>query len=99
MEIEHEELGIEDLFLQDKDEKIEILITIPDRGKFKAYVTPVTYGQTKKIERKSEEEVANGERFTSEELDWLPAGVLKGVAEKIMDLSGLGISNEDIQVF
>ena len=45
MEIEHEELGIEDLFLQDKDEKIEILITIPDRGKFKAYVTPVTYGQ------------------------------------------------------
>lgn len=110
MEIEHEELGIEDLFLQDKDDKIKIHINIPDRGKFKAYVTPVTYGQTKKIERKSEEEVAeyvltnhffkgDGERFTSKELDLLPAGVLKGVAEKIMDLSGLSISNEDIQVF
>lgn len=110
MKIEHEELGIEDLFLKDNDEKIQIIITIPDRGKFKAYVTPVTYGQTKKIERASEEEIAeyvltnhffkgDGERFTSGELDLLPAGVLKGVAEKIMDLSGLSITNEDIQVF
>ena len=53
MEIEHEELGIEDLFLQDKDDKIEILITIEGIGKFKAYVTPVAYGDIKKIETKS----------------------------------------------
>ena len=110
MEIEHEELGIEDLFLQDKDDKIEILITIEGIGKFKAYVTPVAYGDIKKIERKSEDESAeyvltnhlfkgNGEQFTSKELELLPAGVLKGVSEKIMDLSGMNISNEDIKTF
>jgi hypothetical protein len=110
MEIEHEELGIEDLFLTDKDDKIKIIITIEDRGDFKAYVTPVSYGEIKKIERASEVEIAdyvltnhffkgNEERFTSKELELLPAGVLRSVAEKIMELSGLNISNEDIKTF
>ena len=110
MEIEHEVLDIEDLFLSGKDKKTRIKITIEDRGEFQALVTPVTYGQVKKMGRTSEEKVADyvlsnhffkmsEETFTVEELNMLPAGVLKGVVEVIMKLSGLNITDEDIKVF
>ena len=111
MEIEHEELGIEDLFLQDKDEKIPIKITIKDKGDFKAYVTPISYGQIKKLERTADESEmvdyilknhffkSDKTKFTVEEMNLLPAGVLKGVSETIMELSGMNISNEDIKTF
>ena len=110
MEIEHEVMDIEDLFLTGKDKKTEIIITIDGKGDFKALVTPVTYGQIKKIKTTDEEEITeyvltnhfykpNGEKLTSKELELLPAGVLKTVADVIMELSGLNISDEDIQVF
>lgn len=110
MEIEHEVLDIEDLFLTGKDKKTTIRITIEGRGEFQALITPVTYGQVKKLGRTSENEVAdyvltnhffkmNEETFTVEELNLLPAGVLKGVVEVIMKLSGLNITDEDIKVF
>lgn len=110
VEIKHEEMSIEDLFITEKDQKIKIIISIENRGDFRAYVTPVTYGQTKKLNRMSDDQIAeyvltnhffksDGNLFTSEELELLPAGVLKGVSETIMELSGLNISNEDIQVF
>lgn len=110
MEIEHEVLGIEELFLSDKDDKIPILIKVEDTGEFKAHITPVSYGQIKKIERKPEEEIAeyiltnhffksDESKFTNEELDLLPGGVLKGVVEKIMALSGMDISHEEIKSF
>ena len=110
VEIEHEVMDIEDLFLTGKDKKTEIIITINGRGEFKALVTPVSYGEIKKLDKMSEEEIANyvltnhffkpnGENLTSSELDLLPAGILKAVSETIMKLSGLDISNEDIQVF
>jgi hypothetical protein len=41
----------------------------------------------------------NEETFTVDELNLLPAGVLKGVVETIMKLSGLNIKDEDIKVF
>ena len=110
MEIEHEVLDIEDLFLTGKDKKTTIRITIEGRGEFQALVTPVTYGQVKKLGQTSENEVAdyvltnhffkmNEETFTVDELNLLPAGVLKGVVETIMKLSGLNITDEDIKVF
>ena len=110
MEIEHEVMDIEDLFLTGKDKKTEIIITIEGRGDFKALVTPVTYGQVKKLETTDEAEITeyvltnhffkpNGDKLTSKELDMLPAGVLKSVSDVIMELSGLKISDEDIQVF
>lgn len=111
VEIEHEVLDIEELFLSGKDKKTQIIITIEGRGDFKAYVTPVTYGQIKKMGRTSDEnEIADyvlqnhffkmsESKFTVEELDLLPAGVLKAVVETIMDLSGLNITEEDIKRF
>ena len=110
MEIEHEVLGIEELFLEGKDKKVDVIIDIPDRGRFKAIVEPVTYGQVKKMERWSEKEIedyilsnhlykADGENLTNAELDLLPAGVLKAIAEKIMSLSGLDLSDEDVKRF
>ena len=110
VEIQHEEMSIEDLFITGKDTKTKIIITLPDRGDFSAYITPVTYGQVKKLDKMSEEEITeyvltnhffkpNGESLSSSELDLLPAGILKAVSETIMKLSGLDISNEDIQVF
>jgi len=41
----------------------------------------------------------NEETFTVDELNILPAGVLKGVVEVIMKLSGLNITDKDIEVF
>ena len=112
MEIEHEVLSIEELFLEGKDTNMRIIITIQNRGDFEAYVTPVTYGQIKKMQRTSDEnEIADyvlqnhffknkqGDSFTVEELNLLPAGVLKGVVEKIMDISGLNLTDEDIRTF
>ena len=110
VEIQHEEMDIEDLFINEKDKKIKIIISIEDRGDFRAYVTPVTYGQVKQLSRMNEDQVSdyvltnhffksNEDLFSAKELDLLPAGVLKGVVETIMDLSGLNITNEDIQVF
>ncbi len=110
VEIQHETMDIEDLFITGKDKKTEIIITIQGKGDFKALVTPVTYGQVKQLDKMSEEEVgdyvltnhffkSNESKFTKEELDLLPAGVLKAVSQTIMELSGLDISNEDIQVF
>lgn len=110
VEIEHEVMSIEDLFLTGKDKKTKIIITIPNKGDFQAYVTPVSYGQVKKLEKMNEEEIAdyvltnhffkpNGETLTESELELLPAGVLKGVAETIMDLSGLNTTNDNIRVF
>ena len=110
VEIEHEAMNIEDLFLTGKDKKTKIIITIEGKGDFQAQITPVTYGQIKNLDSMSEEEVAvyvltnhffkmDNTKFTSKELDYLPAGVLKSVAETIMDLSGLGITSEDIRVF
>ena len=110
MEIEHEVMDIEDLFLTGKDKKTEIIITVDGKGDFKAMVTPVTYGQLKKIKTTDEQEITeyvltnhfykpNGEQVTVEELDMLPAGILKSVADVIIELSGLKISDEDIQVF
>jgi hypothetical protein len=110
MEIEHEVLDIEDLFLSGKDKKTKIIITLPGKGDFQAYVTPVSYGQVKKLDRMSEEEIAdyvltnhffksNGDNLSASELELLPAGVLKGVAETIMDLSGLNTTNDNIRVF
>ena len=49
VEIEHEVLDIEDLFLTGKDKKTQIIITLEGKGEFKAYITPVTYGQIKKL--------------------------------------------------
>lgn len=109
MEIEYEERGIEDLFLQDKDEKIKIRITL-DSGDFCAYITIVTYGQAKQLGRMNEDQIAdyvltnhffkgNKEPFSVKELELLPAGVLKGVVETISELSGLNVTNEDIKVF
>jgi hypothetical protein len=109
VEIQHEEMGIEDLFIQDKDEKIKIRITL-DQGDFRAYVTVITYGQAKQLDRMNEDQVAdyiltnhffkgNEQPFSAKELELLPAGVLKGVVETIMKLSGLDITEEDIQVF
>ena len=110
MEIEHEVLDIEDLFLSGKDKKTKIIITIEGRGDFKAYVTPVTYGQIKRLRTTDENEIADyvlqnhffkadETKLTIGELDLLPAGVLKGVVETIMDLSGLNITGEDIKRF
>ena len=112
MEIEHEVLSIEDLFLDGKDTNMRILITIPNRGDFEAYVTPVTYGQIKKMTRTSDEnEIADyvlqkhffrnkqGDPFTVKELNLLPAGVLKGVVNTIMEISGLNLTDEDIRTF
>ena len=111
VEIEHEVMDIEDLFLTGKDKKTQIIITIEGKGDFKAYVTPVTYGQVKKLERTSDESEivdyilknhffkSNETNFTTDEIDLLPAGVLKGVAETIMELSGLNITNDDIKTF
>jgi hypothetical protein len=109
VEIEHEEMNIEDLFIHEKDEKIKICIKLK-RGDFTAYITPVTYGEIKKLQGMDEQEITdyvlsnhffkpNGENLIQKELDLLPVGVLKGVAETIMELSGLNITNEDIQVF
>ena len=109
VEIEHEEMNIEDLFIHDKDDKIKIRISL-SQGDFRAYVTVVTYGQTKQLDRMNEDQVAEyiltnhffkGDKqpFSAKELELLPAGVLKGVVETIMTLSGLDISNDDIQVF
>ena len=109
MEIEREERGIEDLFLQDKDEKIKIGIPL-DNEDFYAYVTVVTYGQSKQLERMNEEQIAdyiltnhffkgNKEPFSAKELELLPPGVLKGVVEIIVELSGFNVTSEDIQVF
>lgn len=111
MEIEHEVFDIEDLFLEGKDKITPIKITINNKD-FRAYVEPVTYGQIKKMERTAnEEEVAEyilqnhffrndkGDKFTVDELDLLPAGVLKAVGETIMDLSGLNITQDDIKSF
>lgn len=109
VEIEHEEMNIEDLFVHDKDDKIKIGIHLK-RGDFTAYITPVTYGEIKKLQGMDEQEITdyvlsnhffkpNGENLIQKELDLLPVGVLKGVAETIMELSGLNITNEDIQVF
>lgn len=111
VEIEHEVLDIEDLFLTGKDKKTQIIITLEGKGEFKAYITPVTYGQIKKLGRTTDENEiadyvlqnhffkADESKLTVEELDLLPAGILKGVVETIMDLSGLNISNEDIKTF
>lgn len=110
VEIEHEVMDIEDLFITGKDKKTKIIITLPGKGDFQAYVTPVTYGQVKKLDKMSEEEITdyvltkhffkpNGETLSSSELELLPAGVLKGVAETIMDLSGLNTTNDNIRVF
>lgn len=111
VEIEHEVLDIEDLFLTGKDKKTQIIITLEGKGEFKAYITPVTYGQIKKLGRTTDENEiadyvlqnhffkADESNLTVEELDLLPAGILKGVVETIMDLSGLNISNEDIKTF
>ena len=110
MEIEHEVLDIEDLFLSGKDKKTKIIITLPGKGDFKAYITPVSYGQVKKLDKMSEEEITeyvltnhffkgSGEKLSASELELLPAGVLKGVAETIMDLSGLNTTNDNIRVF
>lgn len=110
VEIEHEVMDIEELFITGKDKKTRIVISIEDRGDFQAYITPVAYGQIKKLGRMEEEEIAdyvlthhffktNGETLTTNELELLPAGVLKSVTEKIMDISGMGITNEDIRVF
>lgn len=110
VEIEHEVMDIEDLFITGKDKKTGIIITIEDRGEFQAYVTPVTYGQIKRLDKMSENEIAdyvltnhffktNGENLTESELELLPAGVLKGVVETIMKLSGLDITSDDIKTF
>jgi hypothetical protein len=110
VEIQHEEMSIEDLFITCKDTKTKIIITLPDKGDFSAYITPVTYGQVKKLDKMSEEEITeyvltnhffkpNGDNLTASELELLPAGVLKGVAETIMDLSGLNTTNDNIRVF
>ena len=110
VEIEHEAMDIEELFLTGKDKKTEIIITIEGRGDFKAFITPVTYGQIKKIQAKDENEIADyvlqnhffkadESKLTVEELDLLPAGVLKGVVETIMDVSGLNITDKDIKRF
>ena len=111
MEIEHEVFDIEDLFIEGKDKITQIKITI-DNKQFKAYVEAVTYGELKKMERTTDEKEIvdyilqnhffrneNGDKFTIEELNLLPAGVLKGVVEAIMDLSGLNITEEDIKTF
>jgi hypothetical protein len=110
VELKHEVMDIEDLFITGKDNKTKVIITIEDRGDFQAYITPVTYGQIKRLGKMEEEEVAeyvlthhffktNGETLTAYELDLLPAGVLKGVVETIMKLSGLDMTDEDIRVF
>lgn len=110
MEIEHEVLDIEDLFLTGKDKKTNIIITVEGRGDFKALITPVTYGQIKKLQTTDENEIADyvlknhffkpkGTGFTEEELDLLPAGILKAVVETIMDISGLNITDKDIKTF
>lgn len=110
VEIEHEVLDIEDLFLQGKDKKTQIIITIEGRGDFKAYVTPVTYGQIKGLRTTDETEIADyvlqnhffksdETTFTVEELDILPVGVLKEVVQTIMALSGLNISEDDVKTF
>lgn len=111
MEIVHEVMDIEDLFIKGKDNKVQIILTIEGKGDFKAYVSPVTYGQIKNIENTTDEVAiasyvlsnhffkGNGEAFTKKELDYLPAGVLKAVVSTIMDISGLNISDEDIRVF
>ena len=111
VEIEHEVLDIEDLFLKDKNEKTQIIITIEDRGDFKAYITPVTYGQLKNLGRSTDENEiadyvlqnhffkADKTKLSIDELNMLPAGVLKGVVETIMDISGLNITEEDIKRF
>ena len=110
VEIEHEVMDIEDLFLTGKEKKTQIIITIQGRGDFKAYVTPVTYGQIKKLQTRDENEIADyvlrnhffkadESKLTSEELDLLPAGILKSVVETIMDISGLNITEEDIKRF
>ena len=111
MEIEHEVFDIEELFIEGKDKITQIRITIDNR-EFKAYVEAVTYGELKKMGRTTDEnEIAdyvlqnhffrneNGDKFAVDELDLLPAGVLKGVVEAIMDLSGLNITEEDIKTF
>lgn len=110
VEIEHEVMDIEELFITGKDKKTGIIITIEDRGEFQAYITPVTYGQIKRLDKMSENEIAdyvltnhffktNGETLTESELELLPAGVLKGVVETIMKLSGLDITSDDIKTF
>lgn len=110
VEIEHEVMDIEDLFITGKDKKTGIIITIEDRGEFQAYITPVTYGQIKRLDNMTENEIAdyvltnhffktNGENLTESELELLPAGVLKGVVETIMKLSGLDITSDDIKTF
>lgn len=110
VEIEHEVMDIEDMFLKGKDNKTKIIISLEGKGDFQAYITPVTYGQVKKLDKMNEEEVAdyvltnhffksNGDTLSSSELELLPAGVLKGVAETIMDLSGLNTTNDNIRVF
>ena len=111
MEIEHEVFDIEELFLDGKDNKTPITITVGERN-FRAYVTPVTYGEIKQIERgKDENEIADyvlqnhffkakdKTPFTVKQLDILPGGVLKGVVDAIMEISGLNISQEDIKTF
>ena len=98
-------------FLEGKDNKTPITITVGERN-FRAYVTPVTYGEIKQIERgKDENEIADyvlqnhffkakdKTPFTVKQLDILPGGVLKGVVEAIMEISGLKISQEDIKTF
>ena len=110
VEIEHEVFDIEDLFLSGKDKKTKIIITIEGKGDFKAFITPVTYGQIKRLRTTDENEMADyvlqnhffkadESKLSVDELDLLPAGVLKGVVETIMDLSGLNISDDDIKRF
>ena len=111
MEIEHEVFDIEDLFLEGKDKITQIIITWEGR-KFRAYVTPVTYGQIKRIKRTStDNEIADyilqnhffrdekKNTYSLDELDLLPAGVLKAIVETIEEMSGLNITKKEIKSF
>ena len=110
VKLESEVFDIEDLLLQDNDDKTELIIPVNGK-KYRLYVTQVTYGEIKKMERlKTEEEKTNfilenhvfngkGEEIPLRLIQKFPAGLLKAISEVIMDKSGMNVTKEELEVF
>ena len=112
--VEVEEVGLEDLIVLGERKKIPIHIIYPNedgtKEKAKALVRQLTLKEVDALNFNSSVLAlnitvlrkalfkTNGERFSNDELEVLPLGVVNAVANKILELSGIE-QNRNLQDF
>ena len=105
IEIDENEMNLEELILLGEDKKIPIKIEFPQGEKrvtAKALIKQLTLKEASSIQTKNKSDLEmsifvlgkclfkhDGEQYTKEELFLLPMGVVRAIAGKIMEVSGI----------